>query len=67
MTESTASGLQGIKDILDELTSKGYTIELAYNITTTNTQEGSYDVSINDAGASQTLGNLATSIATLRG
>lgn len=66
VTESTQSGLQGIKDTLDALVSTGYTIELAYNITTTNEQEGSYNVSINDDGASQTLGTLATAITTLR-
>ena len=49
------SGLQSIKEKLEELTAQGYNIELAYNIASTSNTEGTYDVTINDNGTAETL------------
>ena len=59
---TVVSGLQSIKEKLEELTDQGYNIELAYNITSTSDAEGTYDVTINDNGTAETLTNLGNAL-----
>lgn len=63
--ENVQTTLSAIKDTLIELESRGYNIELAYNITTTSDNEGTYDVTLNDQGTVETLTNLAQALTNL--
>ena len=63
--ENVQTTLSTIKDTLIELESRGYNIELAYNITTTSDNEGTYDVTLNDQGTVETLTNLAQALTNL--
>lgn len=57
--------ISNIKKELTELEEKQYTIDLVYNVKTVNadaTEDGSYNVTIEDAGATQTLGTLAAAL-----
>ena len=63
--DNILSSLESIQTKLLELESKGYNIELAYNITSTSEAEGTYDVTLNDQGTVETLTNLAQALTNL--
>jgi hypothetical protein len=63
--ENVQTTLSAIKDTLIELESRGYNIELAYNITTTSDNDGTYNVTLNDQGTVETLTNLAQALTNL--
>ena len=65
VTDTTVTNLESIKTLLSELSEAGYEIDLTYNITGSTDQEGTYNVSIEDDGASTAIATLATSLATL--
>ena len=65
VTDTTVTNLESIKTLLSELSEAGYEIDLTYNITGSAEQEGTYNISINDNGASVAIATLATSLATL--
>ena len=65
VTDTTVTNLESIKTLLTELSEAGYEIDLTYNITGSTDQEGTYNVSIEDDGASTAIATLATSLATL--
>lgn len=65
VTDTTVTNLESIKTLLSELSEAGYEIDLTYNIIGSTDQEGTYNVSFEDDGASTAIATLATSLATL--